>query len=111
MGPTEVWKSHYPALAAEYPQGGFVVCAGSLAFSVTVFTIVAIITLCSILARRFFLHPAQELGGDKKIAYMTFAFFIVLYFTYLVFSILRAESIGGFEYFLLEYTQSPDCPI
>ena len=111
VGPTEVWKSHYPALAAEYPQGGFVVCAGSLAFSVTVFTIVAIITLCSILARRFFLHPAQELGGDKKIAYMTFAFFIVLYFTYLVFSILRAESIGGFEYFLLEYTQSPDCPI
>ena len=108
-GATPEWLSYYPALALEYPQGGFVVCAGSLAFSVVVYTCVAILTIGCILCRRFCLHPAAELGGDKKLAYATAVLFIIFYLTYIVFSILRAEDLGGFSSFMA--VPSPDCPV
>ena len=108
-GATPEWLSYYPALALEYPQGGFVVCAGSLAFSVVVYTCVAILTIGCILCRRFCLQPAAELGGDKKLAYATAVLFIIFYLTYIVFSILRAEDLGGFSSFMA--VPSPDCPV
>jgi solute carrier family 8 (sodium/calcium exchanger) len=109
-GATDDWKRHYPGFVDEYPNGGFVVCAGSLAFSVVVYTCVAILTIGCILARRFLLNPSAELGGDKKIGYATAALFLVFYFTYIIFSILRAEGIGGFESFLKEQSANPSCP-
>lgn len=90
--------------------GGFVVCAGSLGFSVTVFVGVALITLALILARRFLLSPSQELGGSRPIALATAAVFLLLYFTYLALAITRVfEGVEAFNSFLAESTRHPDC--
>jgi len=111
-GPTAEWRSNYPDLSRKYPDGGYVVCAGSLAFSVTVFTIVAIIALSVILLRRFLLNPSQELGGSKPLGYASAFCFLILYTIYLILSILRAEeSVDAFNNFLSEVTCSPDCGI
>ena len=48
-------------------------------------------------------------GGDKKLAYATAVLFIIFYLTYIVFSILRAEDLGGFSSFMA--APSPDCPV
>ena len=107
---TQQWKSHYPDLAGTYPEGGYIVCAGSLAFSVVVFSVVALCTLGIILLRRFAMSPAQELGGNKMKAYITFGVFIFLYVMYLLFSILRvAGVVEGFNAFMLTFTESSDC--
>ena len=90
--------------------GGFVVCAGSLAFSVTIFTVVAVITLAVIMLRRFCLTPSQELGGSKPIGYVTAGVFLLLYVIYLLFSILRAEElVPAFNDYLSGLTANPDC--
>jgi solute carrier family 8 (sodium/calcium exchanger) len=100
VGPTADWQARYPNIYADYvnpetrrysggENGGFVVCAGSLAFSVVVFTVCAIIAIGAILARRFLLQPAAELGGDYRIKLITCVGFIGLWVAYLVFSIVR----------------------
>ena len=88
----------------------FVVCAGSLAFSVTVFTAVAIITLIVILLRRVCFSPSQELGGSVPSKYATACLFLLLYGIYLALSILRAENaIEAFADYLADMTANPDC--
>ena len=90
--------------------GVYVVCAGSLAFSVVVFSVVAILTIAIILLRRFALTPAQELGGNRRVALGTAGFMFALYFVYLAFSILRAEEVvEAFNSFLQSVTANPDC--
>ena len=90
----------FPSIYADYvdpatrrysggENGGYVVCAGSLAFSVTVFAVCAMVTICTILARRYCLHPSAELGGPQTSARLTTAFFVLLWFLYIVFSVLR----------------------
>ena len=74
-------------------------CAGTLAFSVTVYTCVAIATVAIILMRRFCLNPAQELGGNRTVGYATFAVFLTLYATYLILSIMRSEDMVSLSYF------------
>ena len=87
-------------------------CAGSLAFNVTVFLGTAILTLASILARRFCLSPAQELGGDRIKAWATFSWFIFLYLIYLTFSILRLENVvPSFAGFMDSYTSNSRGPL
>jgi len=112
-GPNDNWNTAYPNIAAQYyPESVFVVCAGSLAFSVTVFTAVALVTLTIILARRFCLSPAQELGGNVTIKYATAAFLVLLYCVYILFSIVRSEElVSSFSYYLSDFTASPDCPL
>ena len=56
------------------------------------------------------MSPAQELGGNKMKAYITFGVFIFLYVMYLLFSILRvAGVVEGFNAFMLTFTESSDC--
>ena len=91
--------------------GVYVVCAGSLAFSVTVFTAVALVTLAIILGRRVCLSPAQELGGDRRIKYGCAGVLVTLYCVYILFSILRSEDVvDSFADYLAEYTANDDCP-
>ena len=88
----------------------YVVCAGSLAFSVVVFTGVALATIAIILLRRFCLSPAQELGGSKPLAFATAGSFLFLYCIYLTFSILRdGESVPAFNSFLATNTITTGC--
>merc|ERR1719420_1254292 len=45
------WNDKYPNLVDEYPDGGFVVVAGDLGFSVIIFALCAIITIGLLVAR------------------------------------------------------------
>ena len=48
------------------PEKGFVVKAGSLGFSVIIYTIFAIVALCLIIARRYLsIFGKGELGGNN----------------------------------------------
>jgi len=100
VGPTDDWVRDFPSIYADYvnpatrrfsggENGGYVVCAGSLAFSVTVFAVCAVITITTIIARRYCFSPSAELGGPQRSARLTSAFFILLWLVYIVFSIIR----------------------
>lgn len=78
-----------PQIVADYPDGVFVVPAGSLGFSVTVFAICAVVCLLTIVARRK--KFGYELGG--KMAKPTGAFFVFLWFFYVTMSSLQAYDV------------------
>lgn len=63
MGPTDTWREKYPSVAAKNPEGGFVVEAGSLGYSVTVFCTCALVCLFILFIRRRAF--GGELGGPK----------------------------------------------
>ncbi|KAG8013014.1 Sodium/calcium exchanger 2, partial [Nibea albiflora] len=67
----------------------FVVEAGSLAFSVTLFTIFAFLAISVLLYRRR-AHIGGELGGSRGHRLVTSAFFFGLWFLYILFSSLEA---------------------
>ncbi|XP_016898370.2 sodium/calcium exchanger 3-like, partial [Cynoglossus semilaevis] len=67
----------------------FEVPAGSLAFSVTLFTIFAFLAIAMLLYRRR-PHIGGELGGPRKHRLLTSAFFFGLWFLYILFSSLEA---------------------
>uniref|UniRef100_A0A3B4WYF9 Solute carrier family 8 member 3 n=1 Tax=Seriola lalandi dorsalis TaxID=1841481 RepID=A0A3B4WYF9_SERLL len=67
----------------------FVVEAGSLAFSVTLFTIFAFLAISVLLYRRR-AHIGGELGGPRGHRLATSAFFFSLWFLYILFSSLEA---------------------
>lgn len=67
----------------------FVVPAGSLAFSVTLFTIFAFLAISVLLYRRR-AHIGGELGGPRGHRLATSAFFFSLWFLYILFSSLEA---------------------
>jgi solute carrier family 8 (sodium/calcium exchanger) len=78
--PTGPWKEKYPELAQKYPEGGFVVKSGDLGFSVTVFTLVAIVCLITLVIRRKVV--GAELGGPKGSKIASAVFFVALWFVY-----------------------------
>ena len=86
-GPTAEWRDKYPDIALRYPEGGFAVPAGNLAFSVTVFTGCAFVSVCVLLLRRRVY--GAELGGKKSRAYVSSAFLVLLWFVYIALSALR----------------------
>jgi len=93
-GDNEVaWRARYSA-EEWYIVGGFaskpvafVVPAGSLGYSVSVFCGCAVITIATLFARRAFF--GFELGGPVGPAKATAIFFVSLWFVYIVLSILR----------------------
>jgi Ca2+/Na+ antiporter len=92
FGPTGVdWK--YFEQYRNDPMRGFRVSSDGLGVSVIVFTVCAILTLSTILLRRFMLG-GQELGGNKKTAYLHASFLIFLWFIYILFSILLEPATG-----------------
>jgi solute carrier family 8 (sodium/calcium exchanger) len=75
------------SLSADYPKGGFIVVAGDLGFSVTVFTCCSLACMITLAIRRKKL--GAELGGDPKYNKITSIFFICLWLIYVVFSSLK----------------------
>ena len=69
--------------------------AGSLAFSVFVFLIVAILCFLVLLARRALVQG--ELGGPAASKYASGGFLFVLWFVYVLLSTLQAYGAIGFE--------------
>jgi solute carrier family 8 (sodium/calcium exchanger) len=67
----------------------FVVEAGSLAFSVTLYTIFAFLGVSVLLYRRR-AHIGGELGGPRGHRLATSAFFFSLWFLYILFSSMEA---------------------
>jgi len=77
---------------------GFVMNAGTLGFSVTIFTICAVTTLAFLMVRRSLaIFGNAELGGPDMPKYITFGFFIMLWIIYVLLSSLQTyEVIAGF---------------
>lgn len=81
MGPTDAWRQKYPSVAEKNPQGGFVVEAGSLGFSVTVFCCCAVACLALLVFRRNAF--GGELGGKGPAKLVTSLFCGCLWLVYI----------------------------
>eukprot|EP00746_Dinoflagellata_sp_MGD_P134772 gnl/MRDRNA2_/MRDRNA2_68658_c0_seq1.p1 gnl/MRDRNA2_/MRDRNA2_68658_c0~~gnl/MRDRNA2_/MRDRNA2_68658_c0_seq1.p1 ORF type:complete len:302 (-),score=44.33 gnl/MRDRNA2_/MRDRNA2_68658_c0_seq1:158-1063(-) len=82
MGPTDEWREKVPSSVAEKnPQGGFVVEAGSLGFSVTVFCCCACACLAVLIVRRKIV--GGELGGPRFSKTVSSFFCGCLWFVYI----------------------------
>merc|ERR1719473_1562958 len=89
-GPTAAWQNRYknviiPAtgekLLDAYPNGGFHVMAGSLAFSVGVFVSLAFVGSLALYARR--VREGGELGGKSQSQFISSVFFVLLWVMYI----------------------------
>lgn len=86
-GATPEWKARTnPAIVARYPEGGFIVEAGDLGFSVIVFSICACFCLGALMFRRW--KFGAELGGPLSRA--TGIFFLFLWILYITLSAVRS---------------------
>jgi len=83
-GPTDQWAAAYPAEAALYPDGGFVVIAGDLVFSVTVFIGCAFVCFGMLSVRR--ITVGYELGGAAAPKYLYGFCFVSLWGVYIALS-------------------------
>ena len=96
-GATPEWKERFAGTAAEHVltdaatavDGGFVVPAGALGFSVTLFCCCACITLLTLVIRRH--KCGGELGGTSAQKWGTFIFFVTLWGIYIAGSAGQAE--------------------
>jgi len=80
--------------AAKGTEEGFVVEAGTLSFSVMVYTVCALLGLALLMARRFLpVFGNAELGGPTVTKWASSVFFIVLWFLYITLSILQSYKI------------------
>eukprot|EP00927_Polykrikos_kofoidii_P066712 TRINITY_DN6226_c0_g1_i1.p1 TRINITY_DN6226_c0_g1~~TRINITY_DN6226_c0_g1_i1.p1 ORF type:complete len:868 (-),score=145.67 TRINITY_DN6226_c0_g1_i1:25-2628(-) len=73
-----------------YREGGFMVPAGSLTFSVVVFTVCATCCIGVLVGRRSIL--GGELGGSKRVALLHACFLVSLWLIYVVLSIVFVET-------------------
>merc|ERR1712154_561042 len=72
------------------PEKGFVVNAGTLSFSVIVYTGCAIAAVALLMLRRFLpIFGKAELGGPRVTKYISAGFFLFLWLLYIVLSILQ----------------------
>lgn len=85
-GASTKWKETYASetVVDKYPDGGFVVIAGDLGFSVIVFTICAITAIGVLELRRKVV--GGELGGNDGIKKGSAALLVTLWFTYVAMS-------------------------
>jgi len=84
-GKTEEWKQKYSKTkfkSAQFAQGGFVVEAGDLVFSVLIFTICALAAIACIWHRRIAVEGGAELGGPSGFKLNTAIFFVLLWLNY-----------------------------
>jgi len=101
QGPTEVWKARmYKGQTYEelflgpgmYPDGGFFVPAGSLGFSVSVYTALALSTIAILMIRRWVY--GGELGGPKEAQWRDSAILFSLWLVYLTATIVKTLTSG-----------------
>jgi len=98
MGKTSDWikkdfkgKNYQLEWGSKCPDGCFLVPAGNLSFSVTVFTITAVTCICLLLLRRQLY--GGELGGPAFSQKRDSCFLVFLWFVYVVFSILKSKEV------------------
>lgn len=84
------WKIRYPDMAADYPNGAFVVEAGTLGFSVLIFNCMAVIALTVIRLRRIIV--GGELGGQREIKVGSSVTLVFCWVLYVSLSIWRLNS-------------------
>ena len=80
-GATPEWIAAYPDLALLYPNGGFVVRAGALSFSVSIFCFCAVVCIGTLSYRRYAI--GAELGGPSASANATALLFLALWMLYI----------------------------
>ena len=74
----------------------FRVDAGSLGFSVSIYSITAVICIVTLLIRRFTFSKA-ELGGVMSVKVATFILFVFMWFMYIILSSMQVYgNISGF---------------
>lgn len=85
-GATDEWKEKYAGLEVldKYPDGGFVVIAGDLGFSVIVFTLCACTTIAVLCIRRKMV--GGELGGPDPLRKGSSVLLVLLWLTYVALS-------------------------
>jgi len=103
-GVTDDWKKKYglrgeneisTSLYNDYKDtGGFYISKQGLGLSVVVFTCCALMTIATILVRRFKFDTPCELGGDKKVAKISAAFLVALWFVYIGMACLSEPQFG-----------------
>ena len=77
-------------LHINYTVSVFQVPAGTLAFSVTIYTICAILCIAVLVLRRFLKATGNaELGGKFEYKIATFVFFIILWVMYVLLSCMQ----------------------
>ena len=85
-----VVKWYDQLVSLQNPERGFVVNAGTLSFSVVVYTLCAITAIALLMTRRFLpIFGNAELGGPRVTKYLSAAFFLFLWLLYIVLSILQ----------------------
>eukprot|EP00931_Biecheleriopsis_adriatica_P115296 TRINITY_DN91105_c0_g1_i1.p1 TRINITY_DN91105_c0_g1~~TRINITY_DN91105_c0_g1_i1.p1 ORF type:complete len:824 (+),score=154.97 TRINITY_DN91105_c0_g1_i1:26-2497(+) len=90
--PGDTWYlayGHLEAVISNYPEGIFVVPAGSLSISVIAFSGCALLCLGTLVARRVVF--GGELGGAQAPKWATAVFFVLLWIVYIVVSILLGD--------------------
>jgi solute carrier family 8 (sodium/calcium exchanger) len=87
-----------PVLFFIFQGKNFEVPAGSLSFSVVIFTILSLVTMALLITRRSFsIFGNAELGGPKGPKIITGIFLICLWFLYVLIASLQSyEHIPGF---------------
>lgn len=90
-GQTDEWKTRNPEYIDKYPDGGFIVRAGSLGYSVSVFCTCAVLTIFTFVVRR--LTVGGELGGPAVCKWVSFAFMVSLWFVYVFASLIKNEGL------------------
>jgi hypothetical protein len=85
-GATDEWKAKYDGeeVLTKYPEGGFVVIAGDLGFSVIVFTLCACSTIGVLCLRRKMV--GGELGGPDPLRKGSSVLLVMFWFTYVALS-------------------------
>jgi solute carrier family 8 (sodium/calcium exchanger) len=94
--PTQQWRERptalvegaplYESFLATYPNGGFIVPAGDLGFSVAVYSVLAVVAVILFMIRRK--TYGGELGGPKLHCYLSSVLFGLLWISYIVLSAL-----------------------
>jgi len=99
IGRNDVWDDHLykgqsfkELYGGTYPGGGFIVPAGSLVFSVTVFTCCAIACIMLLMVRR--LKYGGELGGPASACRRDSSILVLLWIIYVVASIVNSVLAG-----------------
>lgn len=81
MGATDEWKDKYPEYVGDYPDGGFIVVAEGLDFSVAIFVTSAVTCMAVLFIRRKLF--GGELGGPYIPKVASAAFLVLLWVGYI----------------------------
>lgn len=81
-GSNDKWRLSYPEEALRYPDGAFVVKAGTLVFSVVIFTGCAVVAISFLYVRRRVC--GGELGGSARFQLVSSIFMVFLWVAYVI---------------------------